>query len=340
MTLYVFANNASSTLASGCLNTDTTLTLAASTGTLFPAPSGTQKFNATIEDTSGNIEIVTCTGRTGDVLTVVRAQEGTTALAFASGSRVELRVTAAEMADLLQKTGGDTLTGTTSLGGVIDMGGGGSIQNGEIAGTAVRGAPGQTANQILVPVGSGPATQAASPILTKANISGNMPSGFDLVHTNMILWWNGTTGSIPAGWHLCDGTVGTPDLRDRFIVGAGLTYALGATGGSAAGVTGSTDPVSGITIAGTALTVNQLPAHSHRFWSGVAATGTTSGKCPDWGAGAAYNSTITSGPYAGQQIIENTGTGATHTHAISGNLAHTHSIPLPPYYALYAIMKL
>lgn len=50
--------------------------------------------------------------------------------------------------------------------------------------------------------------------------------------TGMILMWSGAVVDIPAGWHLCDGTNGTPDLRNRFIVGAGDTYAPGATGGA------------------------------------------------------------------------------------------------------------
>jgi len=47
-----------------------------------------------------------------------------------------------------------------------------------------------------------------------------------------ICLWSGTIANIPAGWHLCDGTMGTPDLRDKFIVGAGSTYGVGAAGGS------------------------------------------------------------------------------------------------------------
>jgi hypothetical protein len=42
--------------------------------------------------------------------------------------------------------------------------------------------------------------------------------------TGMILIWSGTVITIPDGWHLCDGTEGTPDLRDKFIVGAGDSY--------------------------------------------------------------------------------------------------------------------
>ncbi|MGJ0848633.1 hypothetical protein ACR77J_18340, partial [Tissierella praeacuta] len=44
-----------------------------------------------------------------------------------------------------------------------------------------------------------------------------------------ILMWSGSIANIPEGWALCDGNNGTPDLRDRFIVGAGRAYSIGAT---------------------------------------------------------------------------------------------------------------
>lgn len=47
----------------------------------------------------------------------------------------------------------------------------------------------------------------------------------------MIQLWSGSVASIPSGWALCDGSNGTPDLRNSFIIGAGSTYAPGATGG-------------------------------------------------------------------------------------------------------------
>ena len=65
------------------------------------------------------------------------------------------------------------------------------------------------------------------PILQTATGSGaTIPSG-------LIAIWSGSTGSIPSGWTLCNGSNGTPDLRNSFIIGAGSTYAVGATGGSA-----------------------------------------------------------------------------------------------------------
>ena len=47
-----------------------------------------------------------------------------------------------------------------------------------------------------------------------------------------IIKWSGAVADIPGGWALCDGTNGTPDLRNRFIVGAGDTYNPNDTGGS------------------------------------------------------------------------------------------------------------
>ena len=47
-----------------------------------------------------------------------------------------------------------------------------------------------------------------------------------------IIMWSGATNNIPSGWALCDGNNGTPNLQDKFIVGAGSSYAVAATGGS------------------------------------------------------------------------------------------------------------
>ena len=54
-----------------------------------------------------------------------------------------------------------------------------------------------------------------------------------LVPSGVILMWSGSTDTIPAGWALCNGQDGTPDLTDRFILGAGKTYQPGTTGGAA-----------------------------------------------------------------------------------------------------------
>lgn len=48
----------------------------------------------------------------------------------------------------------------------------------------------------------------------------------------IIAIWSGSIASIPAGWVICDGNNGTPDLRNNFVVGAGDTYAVDANGGA------------------------------------------------------------------------------------------------------------
>lgn len=67
------------------------------------------------------------------------------------------------------------------------------------------------------------------------------------VPAGAIVMWSGAVNAVPSGWALCDGTNNTPDLRGRFIVGAGATYAVGDTGGAET----------------VTLTVDQMPSHSH-----------------------------------------------------------------------------
>lgn len=52
------------------------------------------------------------------------------------------------------------------------------------------------------------------------------------VPIGFITWWSGFIAGIPTGWVLCNGTQGTPDLRDKFVQGASNTYIPGATGGT------------------------------------------------------------------------------------------------------------
>lgn len=129
------------------------------------------------------------------------------------------------------------------------------------------------------------------------------------VPTGLIAIWSGATGSIPSGWTLCNGTNGTPDLRNSFIIGAGSTYAVGQTGGSADAIVVShthtvTDPghLHNTTSSGSGTLIN------------AAASGTT-------GASTSTTATATTGI-----TINTAGTSGTNAN-------------LPPYYALAFIMK-
>lgn len=61
---------------------------------------------------------------------------------------------------------------------------------------------------------------------------GETPSLVHEIDLGVISMWSGSIGSIPSGWFLCDGTNGTPDLRDRFALSSGPVHGVGSTGGS------------------------------------------------------------------------------------------------------------
>jgi hypothetical protein len=335
-----FSNNASSTLAAGIIAADTSITVASGQGSLFPTLVGGQIAKLTIEDVAGNYEIVHMTVRAGDVLTVVRAQEGTIAQDFASGSRIECRITAAVLDEFIQRAG-DTLPGTYDMtGGVLSNG---TYQNGEVVNSPIRGDTGVTTNQLVVPSGGGAPTIGGSVIYTAANLTQTVLQGL-VFKVGTVMMWYGDIGNIPAGWQACDSTNGTPDLRDKFVIGAGSTYAWSDVGGSTSYVTsagGGHLPI----IQGTVLTANDLPPHSHRLWciTGQGSFGETQGFQGNNGIAADGNASrgYLSTNYGGNQLVENTGTGQAHAHAADAVPDHTHTVSnvRPPFVALYFIMK-
>ena len=153
----------------------------------------------------------------------------------------------------------------------------------------------------------------------------NSPASAPAIPTGCIVLWSGSTGSIPATWYLCDGTNGTPDLRNSFIVGAGSTYAVNATGGTADAVV--------VSHTHTATSVVTDSGHSHTitpnsngFSNGSPASNYNVTR-PD--LGIANNDFNTQSATTGITVATtNTSTGVTGTNA-----------NLPPYYALAYIMK-
>lgn len=142
----------------------------------------------------------------------------------------------------------------------------------------------------------------------------NAPASAPAVPSGAILLWSGSTGSIPAGWVLCNGSNGTPDLRDRFIIGAGNTYAVNATGGTADSVVVSHTHAATVTD----------PGHTHTFTASVTNFTSPTGNpiC-----GAQVQSSTTNSSFTGISVT-NASTG------VSGVGAN-----IPPYYALAYIQK-
>lgn len=335
----LFTNNPSSLTASLINPADTQVTVSTGEGALFPSPAGGTYAVCTLEDVSGNIEIVHMTARAGDLCTITRAREGTVALTFTSGSRFEMRITRGVLESFLQKDG-DTITGTLTLaGGVLS---GGRYQNGEVVNTPIRGDAGVTTNQFLVPSGGGSPTIGGQVVYHTGNLTTAAinPIAFK---TGMVMMWYGSLGALPTGWVLCDGSNGTPDMRGRFVIGAGGAYTLGATGGAE---TKNTDaaPAHTHAIQGTALTVAQLPAHRHsilyRTLSGYQGgnQGFYTMQVSGGGGGAgSYNDTS---ELSGQPNMSDVGSGEAHVHGMDGGGAHAHTVDVrPPYLGLYFIMK-
>jgi hypothetical protein len=103
MTILQFANNATTTLAQPITGVDTTIYVAAGTGSLFPQPIAGYNFLATIYNTSSTLdEVVLVTARSGDQLTVVRAQEGTIASTWIVGDTFGMYPTKGTMEKLVQ----------------------------------------------------------------------------------------------------------------------------------------------------------------------------------------------------------------------------------------------
>lgn len=145
-------------------------------------------------------------------------------------------------------------------------------------------------------------------------INAQPPAATPLPSGSIILW-SGSIGSIPVGYVLCNGSNGTPDLRDRFVVGAGSTYAVDATGGSADAIV--------VSHTHTATSVVTDPGHTH---AGTYLSPVGGGGGPG-GAVAAYIAI----PSATTGITVATTNQSTGTSGTNANL--------PPYYALCYIMK-
>jgi hypothetical protein len=111
----LFSNYASAPLAASISSSATTVTVTSGQGALFPAVPAGSIFYATLTDSSNNLEVVKVTARSTDALTVVRAQEGTTARAYAATDKLELRLTAAGLNNFVQLDGAQTVTGVKTF---------------------------------------------------------------------------------------------------------------------------------------------------------------------------------------------------------------------------------
>jgi hypothetical protein len=141
----------------------------------------------------------------------------------------------------------------------------------------------------------------------------------NFIELGLIAMWYGTAETVPTGWQLCNGTNGSPDLRNRFVMGNGSTYTIGQTGGSANAVL--------LTHTHTAST-SASGAHTHSIKIG--SYGGTTGAGGRTATGDTWTNHSTGG--AGSHTH-------THTYSIASSGSSATNANLPPYRALFYIIK-
>ena len=166
-----------------------------------------------------------------------------------------------------------------------------------------------------------------------------------------IIMWAGVIGNIPANWQLCNGTNGTPDLQNSFVIGAGDTYAVDATGGSDT-INIQHNHTGTVTDADVGHTHTQAvtgagASHTHSGTTGVESA--TNDVQVTTGVDAAINNhthlsdIVTAAEAAHTHVNPNTNAASptTHTHGITADnqLSAAQDIR-PPYYGIYYIQRL
>lgn len=195
--------------------------------------------------------------------------------------------------------------------------------------------------------------EIASQLTTDILAATQLPRG-------IITMWSGATNAVPSGWALCDGNNGTPNLKDRFIVGAGQSYGVGSTGGNITQTPSvwTNAAGTGIQVAGTAINESQMPWHTHSGSVGSDASiqvqdSTQSSSAGEWLADDSFGSVGWSPSpirkplkeFSASLSISGTGGNQPHYHGVTDN-GHAHTAAAsaidvrPPYYALAFIMKL
>ena len=224
--------------------------------------------------------------------------------------------------DLVDKTSAQTITGVKTFSNGLIGNVTGNI-TGSITGNSGTATKLATSRTISI---NGDATgSTAFDGTANVTITTDVPN---IIPSGGIIMWSGSVATIPSGWYLCNGTNGTPNLVNRFIIGAGSSYGVGATGGSKDAIV--------VSHSHTGTTGGQSNGHTHNFTIGRNFSYTKNNTGVHYGDSGFINSnggeedTLGTG-YNNQDHSHNF---TTSTVGSSGTNAN-----LPPYYALCFIMK-
>ena len=147
-----------------------------------------------------------------------------------------------------------------------------------------------------------------------------------------IIMWSGTDGSIPTNWALCNGSNGTPNLVDRFIVGRGNDYSAGATGGNADAI------IPNHTHTATGGNHGHPVRHSTQITGAVDADASGGYVLDNTGVQDFTANVSTPGSTGGDQIGQSGTLSMTAANPVGA--ASTTNANLPPYYAIAYIMRI
>lgn len=324
----IFANNATGKLGGDVTTSSTTLILQTGNGALFPSPTAGDYFPITVVKADGTLEIMKCTARSVDTLTVTRSQEGTTAKAFTIGDRVSLRMTAGSLVDFIGNK--QPLNATlTALAGLTT-----------------------SADKLIYATGSDvfaitALTAFARTLLDDADAAA-------LCTTIGLSWCNNSYGMIaafaanviPTGWLKCNGAAVSRTTYANLFARIGTTYGAGdgsttfnlpdlrgetirgwddARGVDSGRTFGSWQDGQNVSHTHTGTTSSE--SHTHT-WSG-----TTSSYSHIHTATAAKSGGLVGGSSSGTGGVSTSATIITssnaHTHTVSGTTssdAHTHTM--------------
>lgn len=247
---------------------------------------------------------------------------GKTALLRSDGTNITDQVN--HITGNFSVAGNASVTGSATISGNANVSGNAAISgNASVTGNTSVGGTTTLLDDLILGGSSGTAGQ-----VVVSQGAGNPPIWAPAFVTGMIMMWSGTIATVPTGWLLCDGSNGTPDLRNRFIVGAGVDSA----GQAQTDITGSTTKTGGskdaVVVSHThSATVND-PGHNHVWGHGT--------EKDDSSSGSSYRE-YTLIPGSDATVIQVNTTGITVTNSTAG-VSGTNA-NLPPYYALAFIMK-
>lgn len=315
---YRFSNRASSLIVVAVTTGSSTVTLEAGGGSKLPILSVGDIVQGTLIAATGVTEIVQVNSVVGDVVDILRGQEGTSVTSFPVGSRFEVRLTARILDNFLQRTGG-TMLGDINMNNntLLNYRQPQAVLLDEIHARVIR----SPSVPLSVPGQPGEKFINFTTATEQPTISGQFIVSRDYL-LGIVFDWFGDVNNVPGHLKLCDGTNGTPDLRGKFIRSWLPEFGVGGEGGSDVSVTTPAGVHSHGGVTGLReLFAGNLPGH-------VVTTVTL--PVPDGGGSRRFVTSVG---------VTHDSAAPLHTHSIVVDGNHAHSVnSMPRFYVLAKVM--